>query len=256
MKIVACVKAVPEEQDIIVKSDHTLDLSKAELKVGQYDLNAVEAAVQLSEATGGIEPTIVTVGTLKGLKNSKLQKAMLSRGAKELFGVADDSLDGIDSLATAKNLAAAITKIGEVDLILCGEGSGDIYSQQVGCILGQLLGYVTLNAVSKITPKEDKLEIERTLEDEIEILEISLPAVLSVTTDINKARIPGLKEILAAGKKPSTLWGAADLEMIRESSIEIISTLAPPQTDRKKIIIQGDSEDNINELFENLRKIL
>ena len=73
MKIVACVKAVPEEQDIAIKSDKTLDLSKAELKVGQYDLNAVEAAVQLQEATGSEEPILVTVGSTKGLKNSKLQ---------------------------------------------------------------------------------------------------------------------------------------------------------------------------------------
>lgn len=256
MKTVACVKAVPEEQDISVKPDHTLDFGKAELKVGQYDLNAVEAAVQLQEATGGEEPLIITVGTTKGLKNTKLQKAMLSRGAGALFGVADDALDAIDSYATAQNLAAAITKIGAVDLVLCGEGSGDIYSQQVGPILGQLLGFANLNAVSKITPKGDKLEVERTLENEIEVLEVPLPAVLSVTADINKARIPGLKEILAAGKKPVNLWGAADVDMAKSSSIEIISTLAPQQAERKQIVLEGDSEENITELYENLRKVL
>lgn len=256
MKIIACVKAVPEEQDIAVRSDHTLDLSKAELKVGQYDLNAVEAAVQLQEATSGAEPTVVTMGTLKGLKNSKLQKAMLSRGAGELFCIADDSLDAIDSFATAKNLATAISKIGGVDLVLCGEGSGDIYAQQVGPILGQLLGFVSLNSISKITPQGDKLVVERSLENEIEVLEVPLPAVLSVTTDINKARIPSLKEILAAGKKPVTLWGGIDLDITKESSIEIISTLAPEQADRRKKIFEGDSEDIINELFENLRKAL
>ncbi len=256
MKTVACVKAVPEEQDISVKPDHTLDFGKAELKVGQYDLNAVEAAVQLQEATGGEEPLIITVGTTKGLKNTKLQKAMLSRGAGALFGVADDSLDAIDSYATARNLAAAITKIGAVDLVLCGEGSGDIYTQQVGPLLGQLLGFANLNAVSRITPKGDKLEVERTLENEIEVLEVTLPAVLSVTADINKARIPGLKEILAAGKKPVNLWGDADVEMAKSSGIEIISTLAPPQAERKQIVLEGDSEENITELYENLRKVL
>lgn len=255
MKIVTCLKAVPEEKDISIKSDNTLELGKAELKVGQYDLNAIEAAVQLQEATGGPEPTIITVGTTK-LKNSKLQKAMLSRGAGELYGVVDDSLDAADSFATAKNLAAVINKIGGADLVLCGEGSGDIYSQQVGAILGQLLGYVNLNAVSKITPKGDKLEIERTLENEIEVLEIPVPAVLSVTTDINRPRIPGLKEILAAGKKPVNLLGPGDLDMTTSSSIEIISTLAPPQADRKQIIIEGDSDEKISELFENLRKAL
>ena len=256
MKIVACIKAVPEEQDITVKPDGTLDLSKAELKVGQYDLNAVEAAVQIKEATGGEEPIIVTVGTAHGLKNTKLQKAMLSRGAGALFGVAEDTLDTIDSYATARNLAAAINKIGGVDLVLCGEGSGDIYSQQVGPILGQLLGFVNLNAVSKIIPQGDKLQVERTLENEIEVLEIPLPAVLSVTTDINQARIPGLKDILAAGKKPVTLWGAADMEITKESSIEIVSTLVPPLVERQQIVLAGDSEEDLDALFENLRKAL
>lgn len=256
MKTVACVKAVPEEQDISIKPDQTLDLSKAELKVGQYDLNAMEAAVQLQEATGSEEPLLVSVGTTKGLKNTKLQKAMLSRGAGALFGVADDSLDSIDALATASNLAAAITKIGGVDLVLCGEGSGDIYSQQVGPLLGQLLGFANLNAVSRITPRGDQLEVERTLENEVEVLEVTLPAVLSVTTDINKARIPGLKEILAAGKKPITMWGADDLAMTTSSSIEVISTLAPPKAERKQIVLEGDSLENISQLADNLRKVL
>jgi len=256
MKIVTCIKAVPEEQDISIKPDQTLDLSKAELKVGQYDLNAVEAAVQLQEATGSEEPLLISVGTTKGLKNTKLQKAMLSRGAGALFGVADDSLDSIDALATASNLAAAITKIGGVDLVLCGEGSGDIYSQQVGPLLGQLLGFANLNAVSRITPRGDKLEVERTLENEVEVLEVTLPAVLSVTADINKARIPGLKEILAAGKKPITMWGTGDLAMTTSSNIEVISTLSPPKTERKQMVLEGDSAENISQLADNLRKVL
>ncbi len=255
MKIVACVKVVPEEQDIVIESDNTLSFEKAELKVGQYDLNAVEAGVQLEEANGDSETIILTMGT-SNLKNSKLQKAILSRGASQMFGVMVDSLESVDSYATAKNLAAAIRKIGNVDLVLCGEGSGDIYSQQVGPILGQLLGYVNLNAVSKITSKDGNLVVERTLEKEIEVLEVPLPAVLSVTSDINKARIPGLKDVLAASKKPVTLWGAADVEITNTSSIEIISTLAPPQADRKKIIFEGDSEENIAALFDHLRKVM
>jgi len=255
MKVVVCVKAVPEEKDIQVRPDHTLSFDKAELKIGQYDLNAVEAAVVLQESSGGAEPIILTVGTV-GLKNSKLQKAILSRGAGQLAAVVDESLDTADSYATASNLAAAVQKIGDVDLVLCGEGSGDIYSQQVGPLLGQLLGYVNLNAVSRITAQGNQLVVERTLENEVEVLEVQLPAVLSVTTDINKPRIPGLKEILAAGKKPVNIWGAADLQITKSSDIEIISTLAPEQADRKQIVFEDASDENITALFENLRKVL
>jgi electron transfer flavoprotein beta subunit len=181
---------------------------------------------------------------------------MLSRGAGQLAAVIDDSLEAANSFATASNLAAAIKKIGDVDLVLCGEGSGDIYSQQVGPLLGQLLGYVNLNAISRITPQGDKLIVERTLENEVEVLEIPLPAVLSLTTDINKPRIPGLKEILAAGKKPINLWGAADMEIAKAQDIEIISTLAPEQAERKQMVFEDASDENITALFENLRKVL
>lgn len=255
MKIVACIKVVPEEQDIVIEADHTLSFAKAELKVGQYDLNAVEAGVQLEEANGNCETIILSMGS-GNLKNSKLQKAILSRGGSQMFGVTVDHPESVDSYATAKNLAAAIRKIGNVDLVLCGEGSGDIYSQQVGPVLGQLLGYANLNAVSKITAKAGELLVERTLEKEIEVLEVPLPAVLSVSSDINKPRIPGLKDVLAAGKKPVTFWGAADLEITDTGSIEVVSTLAPQQADRKKIILDDDSEESIKTLANHLRKAI
>ncbi len=80
------------------------------------------------------------------------------------------------------------------------EGSADLYAQQVGVQLGELLGIPVINSVSKITVEDNKCIAERSLEDELEVLEISLPAVICVTTDINQPRIGGMKEILAAGK--------------------------------------------------------
>jgi len=245
---------VPEEQDIVVKGDRTLALDKAEWKIGQYDLNAIEAGMQLAEAVGG-EVNALSVGG-KIVDNSKLKKAALSRGPEQLYLVADDALNGADCYSTAATLAAAVRKIGDVDLILCGEGSGDVYAQQVGAVLGQMLGWATLNAVSKITAQGDKLLVERTLENEVEVLEVALPAVLSVTTDINKPRIPSLKEIMAAGKKPATTWGMGDIEADCSNKTEILSTLAPVEADRKMIILEGDSDDKIAELYEHLRKVL
>jgi len=255
LKIVACFKAVPEEKDITINSDNRLSFDRAEWKVGLYDLNAVEAGVRLTEDMGEGEISVLTAGGSK-INNSKLKKAILARGASQLYGVCDDSLESIDSYATAQILSAALKQIGDVDLVLCGEGSGDVYSQQVGPALGQLLGYVNLNAVSKIQASEGKLIVERSLETEVEVLEISLPAVLSVTTDINKPRIPGLKEIMAAGKKPVTMWGLSDLAAACTSKTEIVSTLAPESKDRCQIIFEGDSEENINALYEQIRKVM
>lgn len=254
MNIISCFKLVPEEQDIVVRSDNTLSFERAEWKISLYDLNAIEAGVKLSEETGNVS-VVLTIGG-KAVENSKLKKAALARGPAELYAVMDEGLETADSYATAEVLATAIKKIGNVSIVLCGEGSGDLYAQQVGPVLGHMLGFVSLNAVSKITILGEKMIVERALEDEVEVLEVDLPAVISVTTDINTPRITGLKEILAAGKKPVTTWSLSDLGVELNCKTQIVSTLAPPAMGRKNIIIEGDSEDKVDELYEHLRKVL
>lgn len=254
MKIVACYKCVPEEEQISIRSDHTLDFSKAESKIGQYDLNAVEAGMQLKESNGG-EMLVLTAGD-SVVENSKLRKGILAHGPERLYGIRDDELKMADSLTTAKELEAGIEKIGGVDLVLCGEGSGDIYAQQVGSVLGALLGWPTVNAVSKITQDGEKLIVERSLENCAEVLELSLPAVVSVTSDINISRIPTMKEILGAGKKPAEIWNVEDVYSKKSCGNETISVLAPEQTDRLRIVVEGDGEDSVNALYEHLRKII
>ncbi|AHF07339.1 electron transfer flavoprotein [Desulfitobacterium metallireducens] len=255
MNVIACYKVVPEEQDIVVQPDRNLSFARAEWKIGQYDLNAVEAGMQIVEAVGG-KVSALSVGD-KQADNSKLKKGILSRGPEDLFLVVDDRFGNADSHLTAKALEAGIQKIGSYDLILCGEGSGDLYSQQVGIQLGELLNVPTLNAVSKITPAGDKLVVERTLENEVEVLEVTLPSVISVTTDINLPRIPSMKNILAAGKKPTTQWGAAHLGLEdAKKPTETLSTLAPADVDRKQIIFEGDTEEVVQKLFENIHKEL
>lgn len=254
MNIIACYKIVPDEKDIQVKPDRTINYEKAEWVIGQYDLNAVEAAMQIKETVGG-KAVALSVGD-KQLENSKLRKGILSRGPEELFVVIDECLNDADTNLTARTLAAAANKIG-FDLIICGEGSADLYAQQVGAQLGQILNIPAVNAVSSLKVQEGKLQLERSLEDEIEVLEIPLPAVISVTTDINEPRIASMKDILAAGKKPVTQWTIADISMGEPGKrTEVLSTLAPEQTDRKRIVLEGDSEEAVSKFFDYLRKEL
>lgn len=245
---------MPEEQDLIVNDDYSVSWDKAEWKIGTYDLNGVEAGVQLIESVGG-KLTALSIGD-NILENDKLKKAILSRGPEELVTVVDNELKDLDGHNTAKLLAAAVKKIGLFDLILCGEGSSDIYSQQVGLQLGELLDVITINAVSKITPQGDKIIVERSLDNVVEVLEITPPAVLSVTTDINVPRIPTLKEILAAGKKPVTKFSLSDIDEENVPVVEYIKTAAPEQADRKNIILEGATEENINKLYDYIRQEL
>lgn len=251
MNVIACYKIVPDEQDIVVNADKTLSLDKAALKVGQYDLNAVEAGAQLVESAGG-KLMVLTAGSAEA-DNSKMKKSILSRGPEENYVYSSSDMAGADAAVTAKVLCEAAKKIEGWDLILCGEGSSDLYSQQVGIQLGERLGLPTLNAVSKIAPAEGgKLIVERSLEDEVEVIEISLPAVLSVTSDINVTRVPTMKDILAAGKKPTTLWKDGDMA-VPASSMETLSILAPQETERRRIVVEGDDGDKIAEFCQLIK---
>lgn len=255
MQIIACFKVVPEEQDITVTAGGDLVFDRAKLTVSNYDLNAIEAGAQLAETHGGM-----MVGLSIGAANiddSKLKKNVLSRGAESLYLAADNSLSDMDTHQTASALKAAIDKISAYDLVICGEGSSDLYAQQVGIQLGQLLNVPTINSVSKITVEGQKIIIERSLEDEVETLEIAMPTVISVTSDINLPRIPSMKQILAAGKKASTVWTAADIGLSQpEKSIEILETKAPKQTDRKQAVIEGDSDETVQKFIEAISKEL
>lgn len=255
MNIITCFKVVPEEQDIIIKSNGDISLERAKLTISNYDLNSIEAGAQITEAVGG-NLIALSVGALN-IDDSKLKKNVLSRGPESLFLVADDNLENMDTHQTAQVLKAAIERIREYDLILCGEGSADLYAQQVGVQLGQLLMIPTINSVSKIIESDGKVIVERTLEEEIETIELVLPAVVCVNSDINLPRIPSMKQILAAGKRPSTVWNVDDVNLFPpKNSLEVIETKAPQQVDRIQDIIEGDSDEAINKFIEKITKLL
>jgi electron transfer flavoprotein beta subunit len=252
MNIVVCVKLTPDAEDIEVKPDGSISLEKAEWIIGNFDLQAIEAGVQLAEATGG---KVIALSAGPGqINNSKLKKDLLSRGPDELILIVDESLRNADTATTARVLKNAIEKIGGVDLVICGEGSADLYFQQVGLQLGERLGWACLNSINKITPSGDGLTVERSLEDEVEVLDVGLPAVLSVTTDINQPRLPSMKMILMAGKKPVTEMRLADLGGPSEGSIQVLSTQAPSRAQRKGVRIPGSPEEAVQALIGHLSK--
>jgi electron transfer flavoprotein beta subunit len=251
MKIIVCYKIAPDEQDFNIKTDRTISMEKAEWKIGQYDLNAVEAGVTLAADGGNVYA--LSVGG-RELENSKLKKNILSRGPEALGQVIDEKLQDADPHTTARALADAIRAWQpDFDLVLCGEGSADLYAQQIGQQVGELLNVPAFNAVSSITLESESILIERSLEDEVELLSVMTPAVISVTTDINQPRIPSLKDILAAGQKPVETILITQSE---RAALEALSTLAPKPSLRRCVIIEGDSEDKVEEFLNSMQKEL
>ncbi|RDB61853.1 electron transfer flavoprotein, partial [Eggerthella sinensis] len=228
------------------------DYSKAKNTVSAYDLNAIEAAAQLAAANEGSKVIAMTVGGAD-IDDSKLKKNVLARGVDELYMTADAALADLDANAAAGALAELVAKVGGYDVILCGDGSADNYAQQVDVQLAAKLGLPVVNAATKITAKDGALEVERTLEDAVEVVEVPLPCVVSVAPDIALPRIPGMKDILAAGKKPMNVAGADDAYA---SALETVSCLAPKQADRKQEVLEASADGAIAQFAAALKAAL
>ena len=233
MKIAVALKIVPDDQDILVSAGGSLDFSKAKPIISIYDLNAIEAAVQ-----SGAEVVAITVGSAS-IDDSKTKKSVLARGISELYMVADDALADADSYVTAAALANLLTKVGDVDAVFCGDGSADNYAQQVDVQLAAKLEWPVVSAAVKVEFSDGAATVDRVLEDVVETVEVTLPAVISVTPDIADPRIPGMKDILAAGKKPTNVSGA---ENAWDACIETIDVNAPEQTTRKLDVKEADDD--------------
>lgn len=244
MNIIVPIKVLADDQDIVVAADRSLDDSKAHRIVSTYDLNAIEAAVQLASAHADSKVVCVSVADAKA-DDSKLKKGILARGVDELVMIADDACADLDAHATAAMLARLVDGLDAADLIVCGDGSADNYAQQVDVQLAARLGLPSVNGATKIEAGSGSVTVERTLEDVVEVVEAPLPCVVSVAPDIALPRIPGMKDILAAGKKP---MGVAGADGAYESALEVLSCKAPEQAERKLEVMDA-SEDGAIEKF-------
>ena len=250
MKIIVCCKVVPNEEELQVLPSRELGFDGVPWKISQYDLNALESGKQL--AAGGGSMTALSIGSTEALGSSKIQKDILSRGPDSLKLVLDDSKPFQDSLQTAKAIAGAVQAAGDYDLVLCGMGSSDLYFQEVGVQVGALLGLPAVNNVTGITPAgEGVLHVERTLENEVEVLEVPLPAVLSVSSEINVPSVPAMRDIMKAGKKPVEKLDCPDCG---EPSLRTLEQLAPEQQERRQELVEGDGEEAVDALVRFLKK--
>ena len=250
MKIIVCCKVVPNEEELQVLPNRELGFNGVPWKISQYDLNALESGKQLAAGRGSM--TALSIGSTEALGSSKIQKDILSRGPDSLKLVLDDSKPFQDSLQTAKAIAGAVQAAGDYDLVLCGMGSSDLYFQEVGVQVGALLGLPAVNNVTGITPAgEGVLHVERTLENEVEVLEVPLPAVLSVSSEINVPSVPAMRDIMKAGKKPVEKLDCPDCG---EPSLRTLEQLAPEQQERRQELVEGDGEEAVDALVRFLKK--
>jgi len=252
-RIIVCLKqAVDVSQLKIDPSTRRLITASAPKKISDFDKNALEEAVRIKEKIGEAEVYTLTVSHEDA--KAVLREA-LAIGADKAYFVDDPSFQDVDTSGTAYILAEAIKKIGEFDLVLCGEASLDSFSGLVGSRLAELLNLPLIASVGKLTVEDNTVVAERTLEDARETVKAKMPALITVTREINQPRIPSLMMIMKASKKEIVTWTATDLNIQQEkigAKIEVVDVLAP-KTERKKIMITGE---NSAEIAERLAKAL
>ena len=220
--IVTCFKWVIDEAYIRAGSSGELDFRSANYKISDYDRNAIEEAVRLREEYGGsvVGMTVGTPQATKGLKDA------LSRGPDRAYFINDDSFNNLEPSQTSAILADVIGSKIEYDLIICGEGSSDLYAQQVGPRLAEKLGIPCISFVQKLTIKDNQIIAERRLEDGIEVTAAPMPVLVTVLPDINTPRIPGVKDTLMASKKEVINVTKDDLTQIYEEHLQTTGMLA------------------------------
>jgi electron transfer flavoprotein beta subunit len=248
LRIVVLIKDIVDFSE--VKIDPSTRKPKVEgikRKISDLDKRALETAIRLKENLGG-EVVTLSIGTSK-TRTTVLEA--LAIGADTAYIVSEDSFKDIDSLATSKILHATLDKMGEFDLILCGEMALDSLSAQVGPRVSELLDIPLVTYAKKLYLENRKLIVERDLEYIDEIVEVDLPAVVSVVREINEPRIPSLMNIMKAKRKPTHILNAESIgvdihNIIESSSIQTINVTAPV-VERKKIVIKADTVEETAE---------
>ncbi|HVO67434.1 MAG TPA: electron transfer flavoprotein subunit beta/FixA family protein [Syntrophales bacterium] len=247
--VIACFKWVVDEAYIRRTSSGDLDFSSIDYKIGDYDRNSIEEAVRLRDTFGG-RAIAVTAGApeaTKGIKDA------LSRGTDQAYFIADASFGNLESSQTAAILAEVIhTRIHPFDLIICGEGSSDLYAQQVGPRLAEKLGIPCISFIQKISLDGGQITAERRVEEGIEIIAVPLPALVTVLPDINVPRIPGVKDTLMASKKPVVTIKKDELAPIGEPRMKTVSLKASRM--ERTCEKFGTGAADINRFIGSLRK--
>jgi len=206
MKIAVCAKYVPETSGRIDPQTKRLDRS-GEGALNPFDVNAVEEALRLKEASGEGEVLIVSLGPERALE--AMRKA-LAMGADRVLLVSDDAAAGSDLVATSKLLAAALER-EQPDLVLFGQQANDSDGAVLWAAVADRLQRPLISQVAELTRDNGKLRGKRQTEYGYDVIEAPLPAVVAVSDAINEPRYPSLKGIMGAKKKPQETVSLSDL---------------------------------------------
>ncbi|HEY3347791.1 MAG TPA: electron transfer flavoprotein subunit beta/FixA family protein [Nitrospirota bacterium] len=258
MNIAVCVKQVPDASEVkIDPQTNTMKREGVPAILNPFDTYAVEEAISIKEKVGG-KVTAVTMGPPQAVEMLKL---CVSMGVDDATLLSDRAFAGADTWATSYTLGLGIKKLDKVDLIICGKQAIDGDTAQVGPGIAENLGLPFVAYVRKVLDITDTtLTVERLIEDGYEVVEVSLPAVITVVKEINTPRLPSLKGKMRAKSLEVKPLSAADLGAIPEniglagSPTKVFKVFSPPVKGQREFI-EGEPAEQASKLVAKLHEL-
>lgn len=255
MNIIVCVKQVPGTNEVkINKETNTIIRESVEAIINPFDEYAIEEGVRIKEQTGG-KVTVLSMGIPKV---ADLLRETIAVGVDEAVLLSDRAFAGADTLATSYALSMGIKALGEYDLIICGKQATDGDTAQVGPSLAEKLDLPHTTYVRKIEEiKEGYIRCQRLTEDGYEVIEMPLPAVITVVKEINEPRLPSIKGKLKAKKTEVRVLTADDIGAdkdrcgLKGSPTQVVKTFVPEHNIVAEMI-DGSAEEQAKNLAKKL----
>lgn len=242
MKIVACIKQVPDSAAKVVVENGRVSWGDAPLVINPWDEFAVEAALQLKEKHGA-SVTVISVG---GENEKEAIKHALAMGADDAILITDPALSNLDTQSIAKVLSAAIQKIGDVDVAFFGRQAIDNDSGLTPPQTARLLDWPALTLAAVINVDGDTIKVDRAIEEGRQVVSAKMPAVVSLVKDFGEPRYPSFMGIRKASRAEVPAWSLADLGLSAPASViawpEILN---PPSREIICEIITGSNPEEI-----------
>lgn len=255
MNIIVCVKQVPGTTEVKMnKETNTLIREGVESIINPFDMYAIEEGIRLKEKYGG-KVTTLSMG-IPAVED--MLRETISFGVDDGVLLTDRAFAGADTLATSYALFTGVKKLGDYDLIICGKQATDGDTAQVGPSLAERLGIPHTTYVRKIEEIGEKyIRCQRMTEDGYEVIEMPLPALITVVKEINEPRLPSMKNKLRAKKVDILKLTAADVDADKSkcgltgSSTQVIKTFIPEHNVVSEMI-EGTAEEQAKQLAEKL----
>ena len=255
MNVIVCVKQVPGTNEVKMnKETNTIIREGVEAIINPFDTYAVEEGLRIKDKTNG-KVTVLSMG----IPNvAELLKETIALGVDDAVLLSDRAFAGADTLATSYALSMGIRKIGQYDIIICGKQATDGDTAQVGPSMAEKLGLPHTTYVRKVEEiREGYIRCQRMTEDGYEVIEMPLPAVITVVKEIAEPRLPSIKGMMRAKKAVVNVWTADDIGAdknlcgLKGSPTQVVRTFVPVH-DIQSEMMEGEPKEQAEKLAERL----